>query len=231
MRILAIFILFIPMTLQAYPVDTSIGWGTGISWTQAQFNDLNRKENNLIEEVSHSDVNNRSYPWNLYSNFRFNPYYGIELGYMDFGTIKFTKYYTTNHLDGRLDNLDIRNATIGNQGWYINHVFYVPLMDRLQMLAKAGFIVGSTDYVDVNSSESTSYDDSNNPTGNVTVAGPDFNSSSQAFSSVQFALGLIYKYKPQWLMRLQINQIEIEHSAEEEAFTQWFSSFSIERRL
>ncbi len=227
MRIAILIFMFLPITVLAYPVGTSIGWGTGYSWTQATFDEPIKDSLGEVKTPSYSSVKNQDLPWSMYAGFRFHKHYGIELGYLDYGSIKFTKTITitSSAASDTGDNLGntVRNARISTQGLYLSHVLYFKLMNSLQLQAKAGIIFGDNEYAE---------------TGSVTTVGDDgvttindFNSSSESFAKGQLALGLLYQYQKDWLLRLQLNKIEFSHPNENESFSQWFTGFSIERRL
>lgn len=222
MRILLLTLLLTPMWAQAYPIASSIGWGTGYTWTEATFNESISSIGATSQTPSYSSVENENLPWSLFTSFRFHEYYGFELGYIDYGTIKFDKTLTTT-TDGEFDNSALRKASISTQGFYITHVIYVPLLDNLDLQAKAGVLFGTNEYDDT---EDRIVDES----GEL-ISSTSKTNSSEAISTPQFSLGLLYRYQADWQMRLQLNQIEYEHTAEKEDFSQWFTSLSFERRF
>ncbi len=225
MRIIILLFSFLPITVLAYPVGTSIGWGTGHSWTQASFDQPIDEKLGQVKTPSYSSVNNQDLPWAMYAGFRYHEHYGIELGYLDYGSIKFSKTVTnTSSNGGDFLGRTVRNARISTQGYYISHVLYFQLLNSLQLQAKAGVIFGNNEYGETGSI-TTVNEDSSESTIN------DFNSYSESFAKGQLALGLLYKYQKNWRLRLQVNQIEFSHPNESESFSQWFTGVSIERRL
>ena len=222
MRILLVTLLLTPMWAQAYPIASSIGWGTGYTWTEATFDEELYENGGTIEAPSYSSVENENLPWNLFASFRFHEYYGFELGYINYGTIKF-KRTLSRSTDGTPSGSSVRNASISTQGFYITHVLYVPVVRNLHFMAKAGILFGSNDYDDNDVDTQISSDD--------TLIIPSKTNSSRAISKPQFALGLLYRYQADWQMRLQLNQIDYDHIEEKEDFSQWFTSLSFERRF
>jgi len=221
MRILLLTLLLTPMWAQAYPIASSIGWGTGYTWTEATFGETISEIGGTSQTPSYSSVENENLPWNLFTTFRFHEYYGFELGYIDYGTIKFDKTLTTT--GGGTEFKSVRNASISTQGFYITHVLYVPLLKNLDLQVKAGILFGTNDYKDLEEITTTE-DEVDSVNSNIT-------NSSEAISTPQFSLGLLYRYQADWQMRLQLNQIEYEHTGEKEDFSQWFTSLSFERRF
>ena len=225
MRIIILICLFFPVAVIAYPVGVSVGWGSGYSWTQASFDEPINTDLGQVKVPSYTSVKNQDLPWSLYGGFRFHQHYGIEMGYMDYGSIKFRKTITNATQEGVATGNVIRNARISTQGFYISHVLYFQLFEKLQLQAKAGIIFGDNKYAETG--QVTIVDEN----GNEITDPEDFNSSHESFAKGQLAMGLLYHYQPEWRLRLQVNQIEFDHPGEKESFSQWFTSFSIERKL
>ncbi len=225
MRIITLIILLFPVTALAYPVGVSIGWGSGYSWTQASFDEPINDSLGQTKVPSYTSVENQDIPWNLYAGFRFHQHYGIEIGYLDYGSIKFRKTISSATQDGTNTGTVIRDARISTQGLYVSHVLYFQLMDKLQLQAKGGIIFGDNKYAEFGQVTTVGED------GNDIIDPETFNNSSVSFAKGQLALGLMYHYKKDWRLRLQVNQIEFDHSTEKESFSLWFTSFAIERRL
>ncbi len=225
MRIITLIFLLLPITAQAYPVATSIGWGLGHSWTQADFDEPIVQDLGQVRVPSYSSVKNQDLPWNLYANFRFHQNYGIELGYLDYGSINFQKYISKTNTAGEPTGSVSRDATISTQGFYISHVLYFKVASKFQIQAKAGLMFGDNKYAEIGSITTVNEDDS------VITDPESFNSSSKSFGKAQLALSLLYEYQKNWRLRLQVNNIEFDHSEENEQFSQWFTGLSVERKL
>lgn len=222
MRILLITLLFTPLMALGYPIDTSIGFGSGYTWTEATFDEPITSIGDTTQTPSYSSVDNDNLPWDLFASFRFHENYGIEIGYIDYGTIKFKRTLTTEAGTELLTRTQ-RNASISTQGFYISHVLFIPVFSHLDFQAKAGILFGTNEYKDTENLTTIN--------NGVEVTDPSFTNSSRAISKPQFSLGLLYRYQPDWGLRLQLNQIEYEHIEEKETFSQWFTSFSFERKF
>jgi hypothetical protein len=222
MRILFIVLIFIPSLALAYPVDSSIGFGSGYTWTEATFDEPITSIGDTTQTPSYSSVDNSNLPWDLFASFRFHKNYGIEFGYIDYGTIKFDRTFTTE-TGGEFESSSVRKASISTQGFYISHVLYLPIIQHLDFQAKAGLFFGTNDYKDTE--ELTTISDGE------PVTDPSLTNASRSISEPQFAIGLLYQYQPDWRLRLQLNQIEYDHIEEKETFSQWFTSFSFEREF
>ncbi len=222
MRILLIILLFSPMLALAYPVDSSMGFGSGYTWTEATFDEPITSIGDTTQTPSYSSVDNNNLPWDLFASFRFHEHYGIELGYIDYGTIKFERTFTTE-TGNELVSKSTRKANISTQGFYISHVLFIPVINHLDIQVKAGLLFGTNDYKDTE--ELTTIDNGSE------VTDTSITNSSRAISKPQFSVGLLYQYQPNWRLRLQLNQIEYEHIEEKETFSQWFTSFSFERNF
>ncbi len=226
MRIIIYIVLLLPITVQAFPIDTSVGWGMGYSWTQASFNEpvVTDVGLDLVKAPSYSAIKNQDLPWNIYAGFRFHQNYGIELGYMDYGSINFQKNITKSTIAGEAKGSVTKDATISTQGLYISHVLYFKVAKKLQLQAKAGFVFGDNIY-----SETSSFTTIEGAT--ETTSAEAINTSSRSFAKGQLALSALYEYQKNWHLRLQVNLIEFDHPTDDEEFDQWFTGFSIERKL
>jgi hypothetical protein len=217
-----------PSLSYGYPIDHSLGFGLGYTWTESEFNDPIRQLNAETETPSYSSVSTSSRPFNLYSNFRFHKYYGVELGYINYGKIKFDKsLIKTKDLENSpIIESRIREATINASGLYLNHVIYVPVSERFLLQAKVGLIIGSIDYSDIETLTIEPQD-----TGSTQQISSSVTSNSESLTNVQLAAALVYQSSADTAWRLQVSQIDFSHDSEKEAFTQWFSQISYEIKL
>lgn len=225
MRLLLLLTLFVTHTVTAYPVGQYAGFGMGYSWTQATFNDQTRTLGAIREEPSHSEVSDAGLPWQAYYGFRFHPNYGIELGYMNYGSIEFQKTLTTfDDSQSAVVNTSVRDAKVSSSGFFLQHVLSYPMFTHFVIQARAGILMGNTHYSDLETLTITSDD-----VGTDTTQQP--NSSYDGFVKEQLALSVLYQSSKSWYWRLQLNQIDVTHSAENESFTHWFTSLSLEYQL
>lgn len=225
MRLLILLTLFAAHTAIAYPVGQYAGFGMGYSWTQATFNDQTRTLGAIREEPSHGEVSNAGLPWQAYYGFRFHPNYGIELGYMNYGSIEFQKTLTTfDDSQSAEVSSSVRDAQVSSSGFFLQHVLSYPLLTHFVIQARAGILMGSTHYSELETLTTTSDD-----TGTVTIQQP--NSSYDGFVKEQLALSVLYQSSKSWYWRLQLNQIDVTHPEENESFTHWFTSLSLEYQL
>jgi len=232
MRILFIFLAltFSAFTF-AYPIEKSIGFGLGYTWTESVFNDQVIYYNDASETPSYTDVTNSSQPFSFYSNFRFHKYYGVELGYMNYGKINFDKSLikTQNNPAPNTSGLiesRVRDAAISISGFYLSHVLYMPISDAIQLQAKAGVIIGNSEYSDLG----TLTIEAQGPDTSQQII-PSVNASSEAFAKAHLAAAIRYLSSTNTAWRLQLSQIEISHDGEQETFTQWFTQLSYEIKL
>lgn len=229
MRILLFTLLSFSINAHSVPIISTIGWGTGYSWTQATFNEKADEFGGAIETPSYTSVTNQDLPWSLYAGLKFTPYYGIEFGYLDYGSIEFTQ--TLTKIDSQ--NVEIESKTakrnVSTQGFLISHVLFYPLSNHITLQGKAGLLFGDNQYSE---QEQITYQftDDNGVTSTI-IEPVQFSSQSKAFSKAQFAIALLYQYSDNWFMRLQTNQIEYELTQDHEKFTQWFSSLSFEHQF
>lgn len=225
MRLLLLLTLFATHTATAYPVGQYAGFGMGYSWTQATFNDQTRTLGAIREEPSHGEVSNAGLPWQAYYGFRFHPNYGIELGYMNYGSIEFQKTLTTfDDSQSAVVNTSVRDAKVSSSGFFLQHVLSYPMFTHFVIQARAGILMGNTHYSDLETLTITSDD-----VGTDTTQQP--NSSYDGFVKEQLGLSVLYQSSKSWYWRLQLNQIDVTHSAENESFTHWFTSLSLEYQL
>lgn len=224
MRPLLLILVFFSYTTFAYPIAKYIGVGLGYTWTESTFNDQVRTLSE-IETPTYGEVNNGSRPYSLYGGFRFHPYYGLEIGYLNYGSIEFEKTLTTtSSSDDSVLRTSVRDAEIETSGFMINHVFYYQVLQSLTLQGKVGVLFGNSEYSDIE--VLTINSDDTGPQVSTAV-----NSSSDSFAKFQLAAGAQYKYSRDWLIRLQLNQIEFQHDDEREDFTQWFTQLSFEYQL
>ncbi len=228
MRLLILILSFFPFTVLAYPIDTSIGFATGYTWSQVELNDTVRPADGGTEVPSYGDIKSQDMPWNLYLAFQVHENYGFEMGYLDYGSVNFVKSLITKSNDGDFVSSRIRNIDISTQGLYINHVLHLPIMKNIKLLAKAGIFLGSNNYTETENAITMVDNDSDEL---VEKAYQEFHNSSKSFAKGQLAIGLIYQQQKDWSIRLQLNHINYDNAAEKEEFTQWFSSISLERAL
>ena len=224
MRYCIFLLAFAAHTAFAYSIKPYVGAGFGYTWTQASFNDQIR-EFGEREVPSHSDVSNRGLPFSLYGGFRFHPHYGLELGYVDYGSIHFEKTLTVTDTtsNDKLLRTHTRDASINASGFLLSHVLFIPVTDALGFQAKAGVLFGSAAYSDTETIVTEANDDL--PNGATVVSD---NASSDGFAKMQWGIAALYKASDTTFWRLQLNQIEFEHEDENESFTQWFTQLSIE---
>ncbi len=228
MRLLIFILSFFPLSLLAYPIDTSLGFATGYTWSQAKLNDTVRTTSDGTEVPTYSDIKNQDMPWNLYLAFQVHENYGFEMGYLDYGSVGFVKSLITTSNTNEFVNSRVRNVDISTQGFYINHVLHVPIIKNIKLLAKAGILFGSNNYFETEDVVSMVDDGNGNKIEN---AYQEYNSSSDSFAKGQLSVGVIYQQQKNWSIRLQLNHINYDNPAEKEDFTQWFSSISLERAL
>lgn len=225
MRLFVLLILLVPNLVYAYPSGQYFGFGSGYTWTQARFNDKVRTLGLIREVPSYSDVSNSGLPWYAFMGFQFHPNYGIEMGYLDYGTIQFTKTLTKyDDSNNTLTGKSVRDADISSRGFYLQHVLSYSMLDSLILQARAGVLLGNTHYSEIETLTTISED-----TGSLEVVQP--NVSDKGFLKAQFALSALYKANRNWHWRLQLNQIDIQHSEEKEEFSHWFTSIALEYQL
>jgi len=225
MRPILLLLLLFSHTATAYPIAKYLGFGLGYTWTESSFNEQVRIAGG-VETPTYGEVDNGSHPFSLYGGFRFHPNYGLELGYMNYGSIEFEKTLTTTDLNDANDILQtsVRDAKIETSGFLLSHVFYFQLLSSVTLQAKAGVLFGNHSYSD---RETLTINTVDAPTQTTNA----FNSSSDSFASFQIAASALYRYSPDLLLRLQLNQIEFDHDDERETFTRWFTQLSFEYQL
>lgn len=224
MRFLLILSLCVCPNLYAYPSSHSIGIGLGYTWTQAVFNDGIRTLGVTREVPSYSNVDHAKWPFSIHYAIAYNPYYGIEFGLLDFGSIAFDKLLTTyDDSTGTTTSTSLRSADIHSQGYYLQHKVSLPITSTLNVYGKAGLILGATEYSEREILKVFSED-----VGNSTTL--QLNSSRQNFTDLHFSLGFAYQWKSNWRIALQINRLHITHKAEAESFTHWLTLSTIEYR-
>lgn len=226
MRLLVLIFIFFSPTLMAYPIAKYVGVGTGYTWTQSTFRE--KVDDFGGEEIpSYSEVENDSLPFSLYGGFRFHTNYGLELGYVNYGSINFvkslTKTYSTQ--DGNKQETRVRNADIETSGFLLSHVLYYQPISVVTLQAKFGVLFGDTRHTDAE--DITTVTVNTGETDKISSV----NSSTDAFAKFQMAIGALYQYDQDWLIRLQVNQVEFEHTDEKEKFAQWFTQLSFEHQL
>lgn len=225
MRLLFTLLIVIPHLAIAYPVGHYVGFGSGYTWTEASFDDKVRALGAFEETPSYGDVSRSDLPWHGFVGFRFHPNYGVEVGYRDYGSIEFTKTLTTiDTSQSKVTSSSVRQADISTQGFYIEHVLSYALAKPLIIQARAGVLVGSTRYTDLETL--TTITENDTP---LQVVQP--NTSSDGFIKGQLAFSALYKPSGDWFWRLQVNQIDIDNPGESESFSHWFTSLSLEYQL
>jgi hypothetical protein len=211
--------------IHAYPAAQYVGFGTGYTWTQASFNDEIRTLGAFTETPSYSSVDDSNLPWQGFVGFRFHPNYGIEMGYMSYGSISFTKTLTNfDSSQSKVTSTSERKADISTKGFFLQHVLSYPLSNAFILQARAGILVGSTDYSELETLTTINENDESF----VTVQP---NNSSDGFIKGQLAFSALYQSSNNWLWRLQLNQVDIDNRGEKESFSQWFTSLSLEYQL
>ena len=225
MRLLFTLLIAIPHLAIAYPVAHYVGFGSGYTWTEASFDDKVRALGAFEETPSYGDVSRAGLPWSGFVGFRFHPNYGVEIGYRDYGNIEFTKTLTTiDTSQSKVSSSSVRQADISTQGFYIEHVLSYALAKPLIIQARAGVLVGSTRYTDLETL--TTITENGSP---LQVIQP--NTSNDGFIKGQLAFSALYKQSETWFWRLQVNQIDVDNPGESESFSHWFTSLSLEYQL
>lgn len=229
MRILLFLLIGFSVTSHGFPIVTSIGWGAGYSWTQASFNEKADLFGGAVETPSYTSVKNQDLPWSIYAGLKFTPCYGIEFGYLDYGSIEFTKTLSKISAENVEIEKKVAKRKISTQGFLISHVLFYPLSNSLTLQGKAGLLFG--DNLQTEQEQITQLFTDDTGQTSTLVLPVNFSSQSTAFSKAQFAIALTYQYTDNWFMRLQSNQIQYELPQENEKFTQWFSSLSFEHQF
>ncbi|MGK0445078.1 MAG: hypothetical protein ACJA1U_002018 [Bermanella sp.] len=225
MRLLLLLLMTTCQLAQAYPAAHYVGFGTGYTWTQASFNDEIRTLGAFTETPSYSDVSNGSLPWQGFMGFRFHPNYGIEVGYLTYGSISFTKTLTrVDSSQSKVVSTSVRESEISTQGFYLQHVLSYPINDAFILQGRAGILVGSSDYSELEVLSTINENDETQVTQQP-------NNSSNGFIKGQLAFSALYKSSNNWFWRLQLNQIDIDNRGEKESFSHWFTSLSLEYQL
>lgn len=229
MRILYIAtLLLLPTYSYAYPIDASLGFGLGYTWSESVFNDPIREINNATETPTYSSVKNSGQPFNLYTTFRFHKYYGFEMGYLNYGEIKFNKsLIITDNNDASLIESRIRQANITQTGFYLSHVIFFPISESVILQAKAGAIFGNAQYNDDETITTQSLEEGQPPPPVINA----YNNSSESFAKAHLATAIVYRNNRSSAWRLQLSQLQNSHLAEKESFTQWFTQLSYEVKL
>jgi len=207
----------------AFPVAKYAGFGLGYSYTELSASDPTKDFGGTTETPSYSDVENQAMPWNIYLGLRFHPSYAFEVGFLNYGSIKFVKTFSKNEngINGESVSTVVRNAKVSTRGFYLSHVLFYNLNQRLNMQFKAGVIFGSNNYTD---DEVTTVQPSDS-SSDVQVT-PGFSTSSKAFAKAHLAMAMVYRANKDWSYQLQLNQIQFDHDTELESFDQWFTSLS-----
>lgn len=209
----------------AYPKDHTVGFGLGYTWSQVVFNDQIRTLGNTQETPSYSSVNNSQLPWRMHYTTMYTQYYGIEFGMVNFGGIKFQKNLTTVDMStNTTTSISLRNANITSQGFTLQHILNFPMSKELGAFVKIGIIIGDTEFSETETLTVFSED-----VGDSTVV--QSNQSTENFTNWHYSLGGSYSIADSWAISLQLNQIEIDHKAENETFTRWFTHCSFEYRF
>lgn len=217
-RILLLLIVT-PSTL-AFPIEKYTGFALGTTSTEASFNEQVREFGNTREVPEYTNVKNDSNPLQVYYGLRFHPYYSAELSYIDYGSFTFEKTLTN---ESDTDSITTRSSnTVSVSGISLSHVLTYPLTDSLILQGKLGYLIGSVSV----SSEGTI--NTVNTSENRDETTTFFNTSSPALDTVQVALAALYRVNQNWLVRLQLNQLDFELEQQREEYTQWFTSLSAE---
>ncbi|MGR6874536.1 hypothetical protein ACU6U9_20085 [Pseudomonas sp. HK3] len=225
MRLLFILLFALPNVAVAYPVAHYIGFGSGYASTETEFNDQIRTLGAIKETPSYSDVSSADAPWHGFVGFRFHPNYGIEVGYRSYGSIEFTKTLTTlDTSQSKVTSSSVRQADISTQGFYIEHVLSYAITDYFIIQGRGGVLIGNARYTDTETL--TTFAENGDA---IKVVQP--NTSNDGFIKGQVAFSALLKSSDQWLWRLQVNQIDIDHSGEQESFSHWYTSLSLEYQL
>ncbi|EAT12173.1 hypothetical protein HF888_05160 [Bermanella marisrubri] len=214
-----LIVLFTPSAL-AFPIEKYAGLAFGITSTEADFNDQVREFGNTREVPSYTNVDSSSNPFQIYFGFRFHPYYSAEISYIDYGSINFEKTLinesTTDSVTTRASN------TLSVSGISLSHVLTYPLLDSLILQGKLGYLIGS-----ISSTSDGTINTVNTSEGREQNTS-FFNSSSSSLDTIQLAVGALYRVNANWLVRLQVNQLDFEIESQNEEYMQWFTSLSAE---
>lgn len=225
MRLLLLLLITTSSAIHAYPAAQYIGFGSGYTWTQANFNDEIRTLGAFTETPSYTSVDNSDLPWQGFLGFRFHPNYGIEVGYMSYGSIAFNKTLTSfDSSQSKVIASSVREADISTKGFFLQHVLSYPLTNAFILQGRAGILVGSTDYSELETLTTINENDESF----VTVQP---NNSSDGFIKGQLAFSALYQSSSNWFWRLQLNQVDIDNRGEKESFSHWFTSLSLEYQL
>lgn len=220
--ILSIIILFFQSNAIAYPSQKTFGIGSGHTWTQAVFNDGNRVLGSTQEAPSYTSVENKQIPWRVFYASRFLEHYGFEFGFVNFGGIQFNKTLTTTDTStNNIISTSKRKANIQSQGYYLQHILEYPATDFMLVNLKAGIIIGDTQYSEIETLTVNSED-----TGTSTLL--QVNRSRENLIDLFLSTGMHYFINESLSLSLQLDRINVNHNAEKESFTQWFTSTSIQ---
>lgn len=215
-----ILLTFIAPSALAFPIEKYAGFAMGTTSTQADFNEQVREFGNTREVPSYTEVENGSNPFQVYFGFRFHPYYSAEISYIDYGSITFDKTLSN---ESDTDSVTTQSEnTVSASGISLSHVLTYPLMDSIILQGKLGYLLGSLSV----SSEGTI--NTVNTSENRDVTTTFFNTSSPSLDTMQLAVAALYRVNTQWLVRLQLNQMDFELEQQNEEYTQWFTSLSAE---
>jgi len=218
-RLILLFI-FSPSAI-AYPIAHYVGIGTGYTWTQADLNEQVIEVGNRTSTPSYGSINNRARPWQLYFGMRFHPYYGAELTYINYGQVQYNKTIVNETSESRVTTSS--DTQVQLSGLSISHVFNYPVNQNIILQAKLGYLLGNQSI----SEEGTLITD-NTQDAEPPQSARFYNSSSRSEGAAQFALSGLLRVSSQWLLRVQVNNVEFERSNNSEAFNQWFTSVSTE---
>lgn len=207
----------------AFPVAKYAGFGLGYTYTELSASDPTTEFGGTTETPSYSSVKNQGLPWNAYLGLRFHPNYAFEFGFLNYGTIKFVKTFskTVNDINGESVSTVVRNAKVSTRGFYLSHVLFYNITQRLNAQFKAGVIFGSNNYTDDEVTTVQPSDDSSS----VQVT-PNFATSTEAFAKAHLAMAIAYRGSKEWSYQLQLNQIQSDHDTEVESFDQWLTNLS-----
>lgn len=219
---------------QSYPIDKYVGFGIGYSWVNATLDEQPREDLGAISTAQYTDIKTQDIGVNIFTGFRFHPYYGVEVGYIYLPEIRFEKLSERRNANDTnpetsLEQGDIRDATVKAQGINLMHVFYAPLSKSVHLTAKLGAIFGEATFVDSETFIEVLVDEDNNEFRQNTPVGTE--RSSRNLSAFHWSISADWRLTKAWSTRWQIEQVNFEYDHEFEKYTQWYSSLSLQRHF
>jgi OOP family OmpA-OmpF porin len=129
--------------------------------------------------------------WQAIVGYRFTPWFGLELGWQDFGNAK--TFYSVRAISGFSPGPAQINGEYGLTDVNLAAVVTWPLSDRFELLARGGI-----------AETRLSYDES----GIGTNGDPySFHASSDNGTSALLGIGFAWEFAPAWKMRVGVDRI------------------------